>query len=140
LVFEDCIAFFICIPYFGEECLERSKDMGDCLFCKIVNNEIPATKIHEDEHTIAFKDIQPQAPVHILVIPKEHVAAVHEYPPGKFDVLIKVFETVTAIVKKNGLVEKGYRLVINSGEKAGQSVPHLHVHILSGRDMHWPPG
>ena len=114
--------------------------MGDCLFCKIVNNEIPATKIHEDERTIAFKDIQPQAPVHILVIPKEHVSAIHEIPSGKPDMLANVFETVTAIVKKNGLVEKGYRLVINSGEKAGQSVPHLHVHILSGRDMHWPPG
>jgi histidine triad (HIT) family protein len=114
--------------------------MNDCLFCKIVNNQIPATKIHEDEHTLAFKDIQPQAPVHLLVVPKEHVAAVHEYPAGKLDGLMKVFETVAAIVKKNGLDEKGYRLVINSGEKAGQSVNHLHVHILSGRQMHWPPG
>jgi histidine triad (HIT) family protein len=109
--------------------------MNDCLFCKIVKNKIPATKVHEDEHTVAFMDIQPQAPVHILVIPKEHVAAVHEYASGTFDALTKVFETVAAIVKKNGLAENGYRLVINSGEKAGQSVNHLHVHILSGREM-----
>jgi histidine triad (HIT) family protein len=114
--------------------------MTDCLFCKIVKNQIPATKIHEDEHTIAFTDIQPQAPVHILVIPKEHISAVHEYTPGNFDALTKVFETVKAVVEENGLAEKGYRLVVNFGEKAGQSVPHLHVHILSGREMHWPPG
>jgi histidine triad (HIT) family protein len=114
--------------------------MNDCLFCKIIKNQIPATKVHEDEHTIAFKDIQPQAPTHILVVPKEHVAAVHEYAPGKFNALTKVFEAVVAVVKKNKLDEKGYRLVVNSGEKAGQSVNHLHVHILSGREMHWPPG
>ena len=114
--------------------------MNDCLFCKIVKNQIPATKIHEDEHTIAFKDIHPQAPVHILVIPKEHVAAVHEYAFGKFDALTKVFEAVKAIVEKNELAKKGYRLVVNSGENAGQAVPHLHVHILSGRKMRWPPG
>ena len=114
--------------------------MNDCLFCKIVKNQIPATKVHEDEHTVAFKDIHPQAPTHLLVIPKEHVAAVHEYQAGEFEALTKIFETVAAVVKNNGLDEKGYRLVVNSGEIAGQAVHHLHVHILSGREMHWPPG
>jgi histidine triad (HIT) family protein len=114
--------------------------MSDCLFCKIVKNQLPATKVFEDEHTIAFKDIHPQAPVHILVIPKEHISAIHEIPSEKSGMLSHFLSTVTAVVKKNGLDAKGYRLVINSGENAGQSVPHLHVHILSGRDLHWPPG
>ncbi len=114
--------------------------MNDCLFCKIVGNQIPAATVREDEYTLAFRDIQPQAPTHVLVIPKEHVAAVHEYGAGNFAPLTKVFEAVAAIVKEYGLDEKGYRLVVNSGEKAGQSVNHLHVHILSGRQMHWPPG
>jgi histidine triad (HIT) family protein len=114
--------------------------MNDCLFCKIVKNQIPATKLHEDEHTVAFKDIQPQAPVHILVIPKEHVSALHDLPPGKSETVANLFATVASVVRKTGLDQKGYRLVVNAGEKAGQSVPHLHVHILSGRDMRWPPG
>ncbi len=114
--------------------------MDDCLFCKIIKNQILATKVHEDEHTVAFKDIHPQAPVHILVIPREHVASVHEFPAGKTETVARVFEAVAAIVKKNGLDENGYRLVVNSGEKAGQTVHHLHVHLLSGREMRWPPG
>jgi histidine triad (HIT) family protein len=132
--------FISAFPIFSKSIFKGAFFMSDCLFCKIVKNQIPATKLHEDEHTIAFKDIQPQAPVHILVIPKEHVVSVHEYAPGRFEVLTKVFEAVKAVVEKNGLAEKGYRLVVNSGENAGQAVPHLHVHILSGRKMSWPPG
>jgi histidine triad (HIT) family protein len=109
--------------------------MNDCLFCKIVKNQLPATKVHEDEHTLAFKDIHPKAPVHLLVIPKEHFTGIHDVPLEKIDVITKVFKAVHSIVTKNNLIENGYRLVINAGEKAGQVVGHLHVHILSGREM-----
>jgi Diadenosine tetraphosphate (Ap4A) hydrolase and other HIT family hydrolases len=114
--------------------------MPDCLFCKIINNTIPCSKVHEDAFTFAFNDINPQAPVHILVLPKEHYAGIHEIPPNKSDILKKLFEAVQKIVLEKGLIDKGYRLVVNFGAKAGQSVDHIHVHVLSGRDMHWPPG
>ncbi len=114
--------------------------MPDCLFCKIINNTIPSSKVREDAHTFAFNDINPQAPVHILVVPKEHYSGIHEVPKEKARVISDLFGAVQAIVKEKGLVDKGYRLVMNSGAKAGQSVDHIHVHILSGRDMHWPPG
>jgi histidine triad (HIT) family protein len=114
--------------------------MNDCIFCKIVNNQIPAAKVYEDEHTVAFNDLNPQAPTHILVIPKEHYSGIHEVPSDKMSIMEKLFRAVAAIVMKKGLDSKGYRLVVNSGEKAGQTVPHIHVHILSGRDMTWPPG
>jgi histidine triad (HIT) family protein len=114
--------------------------MTECLFCKIINNKIPSSKVYEDAHTFAFNDINPQAPMHILVLPKEHYAGIHEIPPNKTDILKKLFEAVQKIVGEKALIEKGYRLVVNFGAKAGQSVDHIHVHILSGRDMHWPPG
>jgi histidine triad (HIT) family protein len=114
--------------------------MDDCIFCKIVKNQIPALKVFEDQNTMAFNDLHPQAPAHILVIPKEHYASLHEIPAEKSGIIEKLFTAVNEIVIKNGLIDKGYRLVVNFGEKAGQSVHHLHVHILSGRDMHWPPG
>jgi histidine triad (HIT) family protein len=114
--------------------------VNDCIFCKIVGNQIPAKKIHEDEYTVAFNDLNPQAPVHILVIPKEHYSGIHEIPADKTDIVKRLFDAVTTVVKKNSLDVKGYRLIVNFGEKAGQSVPHIHVHILSGREMKWPPG
>jgi histidine triad (HIT) family protein len=114
--------------------------MTDCLFCKIINNKIPSSKVREDAHTFAFNDINPQAPVHILVVPKEHFAGLHEVPAEKTALINDLFAAVQAIVEEKGLIDKGYRLVVNFGAKAGQSVDHIHVHILSGREMHWPPG
>ena len=114
--------------------------MENCIFCKIVKGEIPATKVFEDEHTFAFNDINPQAPIHILVIPREHYAGVHEIPEDRKEILSQVFTTVIKVVTQEGLAESGYRLVINSGKSSGQEVPHIHVHILAGRMMQWPPG
>jgi histidine triad (HIT) family protein len=114
--------------------------MDTCLFCKIIKKEIPATIVYEDQHTLAFADINPQAPQHILVIPKEHYAALHEIPAEKSQIITNLFGAVAALVKKNCDGENGYRLVVNSGARAGQSVCHIHVHILSGRTMQWPPG
>ncbi|HON10169.1 MAG TPA: histidine triad nucleotide-binding protein [Chitinispirillaceae bacterium] len=112
----------------------------NCLFCKIIRNEIPAQKVFENDSMVIIKDISPQAPYHYLGIPKEHYPGIHDIPEGKTDILEKLFSSISEFVKKEGLVEKGYRLVVNSGEKAGQSVDHIHVHILSGRAMGWPPG
>ncbi len=114
--------------------------MSECLFCKIQAGEIPANKVYEDEQTLAFHDIEPAAPIHVLVIPRAHYSAVHETPDDDHETMGRVMTTVTKVVEKLGLKEKGYRLVINSGKDAGQAVPHIHVHVLSGRKMKWPPG
>ncbi len=114
--------------------------MEDCIFCKIVKGEIPTNKIYEDEHTLAFNDINPQAPTHLLVIPKEHYEGIHEIPEDHIEILQHLYTTVGKVVLQEGLIEDGYRLVVNFGKKSGQEVPHIHVHILSGRQMHWPPG
>jgi histidine triad (HIT) family protein len=115
--------------------------MSACLFCRIVKGEIPAKKVYEDADTLVFADISPQAPVHLLAVPKQHYASIHEIPADKMDILAKLFAAVGAVAAQQELEAKGgYRLVINSGEHAGQAVPHIHVHILSGRPMAWPPG
>lgn len=113
---------------------------NDCLFCRIVKGEIPSKKIFEDTDTIAFHDINPKAPVHILVIPREHHEGVHEIPEGRMDIIQHLFAAVTRVINQEKLAGSGYRLVINFGKQGGQAVPHIHVHVLSGRDMHWPPG
>lgn len=112
--------------------------MENCLFCKIVKGEIPSNKVFEDEHVFAFYDINPQAPVHILVIPKTHVTSVAAVTDPQLvgRVMVKAAE----IAREQGLEEKGYRLVTNHGPDAGQTVFHLHVHLLGGRSMGWPPG
>jgi histidine triad (HIT) family protein len=114
--------------------------MPDCIFCKIIAGQIPCVKVYEDEHTLIFKDISPKAPTHLLAIPKEHFATIQEIPSDKMHLLVNVFDAIRKIVKQLDLGIDGYRLVINSGEHAGQAVPHLHVHILAGRDLAWPPG
>lgn len=113
--------------------------MDDCLFCKIAAGQIPSTKVYEDETFFAFRDIRPEAPVHVLVIPKRHFANVLEAStePGMMDGLMAA---ASAIARQEGLEEKGFRLVVNTGIDAGQSVGHLHLHILGGRVMAWPPG
>lgn len=111
-----------------------------CLFCKMVRSEIPVKKEFENEHCIIIRDINPQAPNHLLAIPKQHYSSIQTIPDNEFDLLKNVFLSVKEFLKQKGYDETGYRLVINSGESAGQSVHHIHIHILNGRDMKWPPG
>jgi histidine triad (HIT) family protein len=113
---------------------------SDCLFCKIVRGEIPADRVHEDDLTLAFRDIHPKAPTHILVIPKAHIASAAELRDEHGPVLGRMFAVVAAQARAEGLDENGYRVVTNVGEDAGQSVPHLHLHLLGGRALAWPPG
>ena len=112
--------------------------MSDCLFCKIVAGEIPSNKVYEDDLCYAFYDIDPQAPVHFLVIPKEHIQSVSAVNAENEAVVGHVFGVIAKLAKELGL--ESYRVVSNIGEQAGQSVLHLHFHVLSGRDMTWPPG
>ena len=112
--------------------------MSDCLFCKIANGEIPSNKVYEDETVYAFYDIDPQAPTHFLVIPKAHIGSVSEVSGENSAVVAHIFEVIAQLARQLGL--ESYRVVSNVGEQAGQSVFHLHFHVLSGRDMTWPPG
>lgn len=111
----------------------------DCIFCKIVAGDIPAKKIREDGELLAFFDIDPKAPTHILVIPKKHIASLAHAQPGDAPLLGHLLEAAAAIAREQGLVQ-GYRVVISTGPHGGQTVDHLHVHLLGGRQMHWPPG
>ena len=112
--------------------------MSDCLFCKIAAGEIPSNKVYEDEQVYAFYDIDPQAPTHFLVIPKTHIQSVSEINGENSSVVAHIFEVIAKLAKEQGM--ESYRVVSNIGEQAGQSVHHLHFHVLSGRDMTWPPG
>ena len=111
---------------------------NDCLFCAIAAGEIPSNKVYEDELCYAFYDIDPQAPVHFLVVPKEHIASVALVNESNSAVVAHIFEVIAKVTKEKGI--ESYRVVSNIGEQAGQSVSHLHFHVLSGRDMTWPPG
>jgi histidine triad (HIT) family protein len=113
--------------------------MTDCLFCRILRNEIPAKTIYEDEHTFAFEDINPQAPTHVLIIPKRHVRGLKEATPEDAELIGRCHLAAAHIARQRG-IEDGYRTVLNVGPQAGQSVFHLHVHLLGGRSLHWPPG
>lgn len=113
--------------------------MEDCLFCKIINGEIPSTKVYEDDHWFAFKDIEPCAPVHILVIPKTHVKNILSMTPEVNEVFSDFFLIIKKIAEEAGLKEDGFRLIVNTGAKAGQSVFHFHAHIVGGKEMGWPP-
>lgn len=111
-----------------------------CLFCKVVAGEVPATIIHESEHAVAFRDIRPVAPTHFLVIPRRHITSVHDAKPEDATLLGQLIMTARDIAEKEGLADEGYRLVINNGVNAGQSVFHIHIHVLGGRNLAWPPG
>ena len=111
---------------------------NDCLFCAIAAGEIPSNKVYEDELCYAFRDIAPQAPTHFLVIPKAHIASVSGINAENSAVVAHIFEVIAKVTKEMGI--ESYRVVSNIGEQAGQSVPHLHFHVLAGRDMTWPPG
>lgn len=111
---------------------------SDCLFCRIVRTEIPASIIAENEHCLAFRDINAQAPVHILVIPREHVASLNDVKNP--DVVTRLFSMAGQIASSEGFAAAGYRAVINTNDDGGQTVHHLHLHLLAGRRMTWPPG
>lgn len=111
----------------------------DCIFCKIASGEIPSNKVYEDDKVVAFYDLEPQAPVHVLVIPKEHIASADEINESNSALVAAVFEAAAKIAKELKL-ENGYRIVNNCGECAGQTVKHIHFHLMGGRDFGWPAG
>ncbi len=111
----------------------------DCLFCKIINGEIPSNKVYEDELVFAFRDIEPQAPTHILIIPKQHIKSAAEIDESNSAVVAHIFEVAAKIAKQEGL-DDGFRIVNNCGDSAGQTVKHLHFHLMGGRDFGWPAG
>jgi len=112
----------------------------DCLFCKIAKKEIPATFVHEDEDVVAFEDRNPQAPVHVLVVPKRHIASLNELGPGDDALAGKLFRVAAKIARERGVAEPGWRAVVNVNRDGGQLVFHVHLHCLGGRPMFWPPG
>lgn len=114
--------------------------MSDCLFCRIASGEIPATKVAESEHCIAFRDISPQAPVHVLVIPRAHITSLAAADDASVPLLGEVMRMARDVAQAEGLVDGGYRCVVNTGKDGGQTVFHLHVHVMGGREMTWPPG
>ncbi|MBP9956672.1 histidine triad nucleotide-binding protein [Geopseudomonas guangdongensis] len=111
----------------------------DCLFCKIVNGDIPARKLYEDDRVVAFHDIAPQAPVHFLVIPKKHIATLNDMDEDDRALLGHVVYTAQRLAREQGC-EEGFRVVMNCNEQGGQTVYHIHMHVLGQRQMHWPPG
>src|SRR5690349_8085408 len=111
-----------------------------CLFCKMVTREVPAKILHEDDDLLAFADIKPAAPTHALVIPKRHIVSLNDADPKDAELLGKIVLGAAKIAKAAGIAESGWRLVVNSGPNAGQSVFHVHAHVLGGRGMAWPPG
>jgi histidine triad (HIT) family protein len=114
--------------------------MTNCLFCKIISRKIPAEIIYEDESVLAFEDINPQAPVHALVIPKKHISTTLDIGDEDYALIGRLFRTAGEIAKGKGIAERGFRLVVNTNPEAGQTVYHIHLHLLGGRHMHWPPG
>ena len=114
--------------------------MNNCIFCRIVKREIPAEIVHEGPNVVAFKDIHPQAPVHILIIPKKHVARVMEFSSDDMSLVGDIHRAIQDLAKQHSVDENGFRLVVNNGAYAGQAVDHVHYHLLGGRKFGWPPG
>lgn len=113
--------------------------MNDCLFCQIIEGKIPAKKVYEDAHTYAFEDINPQGPTHVLVVPRQHIVGLKESSSADAEMIGRCHLAAAEIARQRG-IEKGYRTVLNVGPDAGQSVFHLHVHLIGGRKLAWPPG
>jgi histidine triad (HIT) family protein len=111
-----------------------------CLFCKIINREIPAAIVYEDERVLAFNDIQPQGPTHVLVVPKQHIGSLNELDAGHDAVVGELVRRAAAIAAERGIAEAGYRTVFNTNRDAGQTVFHIHLHLIGGRTLAWPPG
>ena len=114
--------------------------MADCIFCKIVSGDIPGDIVYQDEDVLAFRDLNPQAPTHILVIPKKHIATINDIQPEDAELIGKMYLAASQIAKGEGIAEPGYRAVMNCNREAGQTVFHIHLHLLGGRPMSWPPG
>lgn len=114
--------------------------MTDCIFCKIASGEIESKKVYEDENVFAFYDLSPQAPVHILFIPKKHISHIDDITEDDSKIIGKIYLAITKVAKDLELDEKGYRVVLNNKEDGGQSVNHIHFHLLGGRSFNWPPG
>jgi histidine triad (HIT) family protein len=112
----------------------------NCLFCKIIDKKISARIIYEDERVTAFEDKNPQAPVHVLVVPKKHIATILEAIPEDNELIGQLFQVANNIARKRGIAERGFRLVMNCNPEAGQTIFHVHLHLLGGRIMYWPPG
>jgi histidine triad (HIT) family protein len=114
--------------------------MPECLFCRIINREINATIVDEDEHVVAFNDINPQAPTHVLVVPRRHIASLNDLAPEDDQIVGEMVRRGAAIAKQRGISSGGFRTVFNTNRDAGQTVFHIHLHVIGGRTMHWPPG
>lgn len=112
----------------------------NCIFCRIIEKKIPATIVYEDELVLAFKDLNPQAPVHLLIVPKKHISEIYDITEADRELIGQLFFVAKTLAAQKGLERDGYRLVINNGKGAGQTVFHVHLHLLSGRKFSWPPG
>ncbi|HZJ30532.1 MAG TPA: histidine triad nucleotide-binding protein [Vicinamibacterales bacterium] len=113
---------------------------SDCLFCKIIAGEIPGHLVYEDKDLVAFKDIEPQAPLHVLIVPRRHISTLNDLGPADDGIVGALVRRAAALAKKHGYSERGYRTVLNCNREAGQSVFHIHLHLLAGRGLNWPPG
>ena len=109
--------------------------MEDCLFCKIIKGEIPSTKVYEDEYVYAFKDIEPVAPIHILVVPKKHIETLLDVSEEDKDLISYIYQTINKIAKENGFAESGFRVIVNCGKDSGQEVMHIHFHVIGGKKL-----
>ena len=114
--------------------------MEGCIFCRIINKDIAARIVYENDEILAFEDINPKAPVHILIIPKEHIASLEDLPKNREPLLGRILGKARAIAAERGIAKSGYRIVLNTGPDSGQDVFHIHFHLLGGRGMAWPPG
>ncbi len=114
--------------------------MTDCLFCKMVAGEIRPDVVYEDDAVLAFRDINPQAPTHVLVVPRTHIATINDLEPSHAELVGRLYLAAREVARQEGLAERGYRTVMNCNAEAGQTVFHLHLHVLGGRPMKWPPG
>jgi histidine triad (HIT) family protein len=119
---------------------EQSDSSTSCIFCRIASGEVPARRVHEDDEIVAFEDANPQAPTHALVVPRTHIPTVNDLGPKHEGLIGRMILVAKGVAAKKGLADRGYRLVWNCLEEAGQSVFHLHLHVLGGRSMKWPPG
>jgi histidine triad (HIT) family protein len=111
-----------------------------CLFCRIAAGEVPAKLVYESDDVVAFRDINPQAPTHILIIPRRHIASVNHLSPGDAELVGRLYLVARELAEQEGVATSGYRLVMNTGPGAGQTVDHIHLHLIGGRSLHWPPG
>ncbi len=114
--------------------------MSDCLFCKIINGEIPGEIVYQDDDVLAFRDINPQAPLHVLVIPRKHIPTINDLDSGDAELVGKMYLAAKKIAAEEGVAEAGYRALMNCNAGAGQTVFHIHLHVLGGRSLGWPPG